>query len=51
MITSQIPVDRWHDMIAMPNTAECHNPRTARVRDHGHGIAAFSFWSTVYSFI
>jgi hypothetical protein len=40
ILTSQIPVDRWYDMIGEPDTAECPNSRSVRISCDGDGPAA-----------
>ena len=40
LITSQVPVDRWYDIIGIPNTAGCRHCRRGRVSHHGDGSAS-----------
>jgi DNA replication protein DnaC len=48
IITSQLPVERWYEIIGSPNTAECHNSWPGRVSSHDHRPPSFPFWTPAF---
>jgi DNA replication protein DnaC len=44
IITSQVPIDRWHDLIGVPINAECPHCRWTGVRSADYLSAPWAFW-------